>query len=388
MKIYFTLLIIICLLVIATTIKIKKVGEHENKLDEKIKSLFNVDEKEEGECKKLENKMIEKTKSAFSLTADGETQIPKKKTNPWQEYSKGDSAFLFDHLDDVLQSIIANKYKKIYDAALEAQTKLFSSSSPPEDPYSYKYLLNIFLPNKYDASFPENKNRLAEVWPHFIRENWDNYITFPTFSEVCRDWSWVINKEGIKDFNKFDFNGDGRLDRKEFILYSIIMNKSLFGTKTAKQDYFYDDIFAELIDPMFMFIDCDKNGSVTSEEIWNGLRNLKRKNKDKYSLFSCKLKMDMEKEYRTISINDFILTNGKKKKAEVNLEEFRTGILLGYWKRQTRADKIVTDDTFAYKNERWIDDGKDDKMCLNIKFFLKENAKMRKATKAEINEKQ
>ena len=46
----------------------------------------------------------------------------------------------------------------------------------------------------------------------------------------------------------------------------------------------------------------------------------------------------------------------KVREAFLNKEEFRSGILLGYWDRQTEKDQILFDDSRNLKVLRWKDD--------------------------------
>ena len=55
----------------------------------------------------------------------------------------------------------------------------------------------------------------------------------------------------------------------------------------------------------------------------------------------------------TASINDFILKNSKTKDGAITRNEFRVGMLLGYWDRQAENTAIHTDDKRNLKNLRW-----------------------------------
>jgi Ca2+-binding EF-hand superfamily protein len=394
MKIFYKLFIIVCIILIFHSIKISIRGDDNNKknnnnkkeiklnFEDKIKELFNIDDTEEGECKQVDIFLNKNTDDKYE--DGGKGNLPQPKENHWKNYAKGDAAYLFDHLDEVLQKIISTNFETLYKGALENQEKKKSSQ---DDLYSYKNLIHGFFQGKYDGATEENKNRLNEIFQDFSRDKWDHFITLLTIKEIINEWRWESSMTLKKVFDEYDFNGDGRLDRKEFILFSIIYNKSNFGKKTSDLKYSYENVISDFIDPMFMFFDCDKNKEVTAEEMWKGLKKLKRKNNNAYSLFSCKLMLDMEKEYRTISVNDFILLNSKNKNGVVDIEEFRTGILLGFWNRQVKSDKIVNNDEFTNKGERWTTDGKDDKFCLSIKFFMKESTKLRKKVKEEMNKK-
>jgi hypothetical protein len=59
---------------------------------------------------------------------------------------------------------------------------------------------------------------------------------------------------------------------------------------------------------------------------------------------------------RTAAINDFVLKNSKLKEGYVNREEFKQGILLGFWDRQTEKTGVLTGDERTMKSFRWRDE--------------------------------
>jgi hypothetical protein len=58
---------------------------------------------------------------------------------------------------------------------------------------------------------------------------------------------------------------------------------------------------------------------------------------------------------RTAAVNDFILKNTNVKNGLLNKSEFRTGVLLGFWDRQTDFWEIFEEDERTMKNLRWKD---------------------------------
>ena len=62
----------------------------------------------------------------------------------------------------------------------------------------------------------------------------------------------------------------------------------------------------------------------------------------------------------------------------LNRDEFRKGILLGYWNRQVQRIKINTDDSKNDKTKRWVN-GNIDIECVKIlKMVHKENTGLRR----------
>ena len=65
-------------------------------------------------------------------------------------------------------------------------------------------------------------------------------------------------------------------------------------------------------------------------------------------------------------MSDFVLKNHKAAEGFVNLDEFRMGVLLGFWDRQTDSVKIYKGDEKTLKNKRWLNEGLEDIECNRI----------------------
>jgi len=108
------------------------------------------------------------------------------------------------------------------------------------------------------------------------------------------------------------------------------------------------------------------DGLVSAENIWAGLRNLKRKDIKLYNMYSCEMPSTLNKGYHTTACNDFVLKNYASLNGILNLAEFRTGILLGYWDRHTDPNGVSTDDSKTLKPTRWGNNGTDDSICKQV----------------------
>jgi len=201
---------------------------------------------------------------------------------------------------------------------------------------------------------------------------WKNSVSVPQVYNIFEQWGWKkrpVDDNARKSVVFFDFNGDGRLDPSEFLYFAIVNNKKIFRQDSCSKNCFAD-LFANIIDPLFAFIDCDGDGWVNAENMWFGLRNLRRTSDDLYNIYKCLLPTQFNSEYRTISMNDFILKNYEKHDGYVNIDEFRRGILIGYLDRNVDDTRIYTDDTRNHKADRWGGSGATDTQCDKMKTFL------------------
>ena len=119
-----------------------------------------------------------------------------------REYGFGDSAYLFDYLEEFLRDKIVSEFYSIYNAALGA----------------------IPLSNCTEMYNPENLEG----------------VTYCQLDKVIRDWRWKT-KDTPKDlFQQFDFNFNGVLDAREFILLTIEANKYAFQEQIFTCDHCFE----------------------------------------------------------------------------------------------------------------------------------------------------
>jgi hypothetical protein len=294
--------------------------------------------------------------------------IPKKKTNYYEKKKMGweASAYFFDYIDPVFQKEISDELRRIF---LEAQ-----KISPPQgfkDPYSLEGILGINLANK--PSEGEMMAKLKSLWPAFNENMWRASITTGQIASIIEQWSWNFDTSNTNPaktiVDKFDFNGDGRLNTREFLLAMIENNKKVIdGAKKCKNCM--ENIIMNKIDPLFMYIDCASMNIITAEEIWNALPKLKRNPVKGFDIFNCHLESG---KYRTSAINDFILKAHKIVDGKITKEEFRHGILMGYWDRQTDETEVFSTDAKNLKMYRWDQTGETDIICSKIQASIRKS---------------
>jgi len=188
-------------------------------------------------------------------------------------------------------------------------------------------------------------------------------ITVPQLYRIVQDWHWDYNTAedewARKLLDKYDFDGDGRLNAKEFILFSIVHNKRVLGSKRCEHCYY--EIIHNRIDPIYSFMDCTSSNKISAEDMWGAFQHLRKSNK--YNIYGCLL---TNKKYRTSAMNDFVLKNMHLNEGYVSKEEFAKGILLGYWDRQTSPERIFTNDAKTFKSLRWDRKGMIDIVCRRL----------------------
>ncbi len=283
-----------------------------------------------------------------------------------KEWGFGQSSYLFDFLDPSLRPLILKDFNDIYKAF---------KGYPSNDTQVYKDPYNLKKPIPKDID-PISRQQLIEQMLHF-NKNLDADVYKLSVNAVQLNFGikknkWYIDK-GVDDYAKsfikdFDMNSDGRLNARELILGSIWHNKKILSSDECT--LCYADL-VDKIDGIFSYIDCDKDGLISSEDIYEHLQYLRR-DTSKWNYFS----LANQATIRTAVSNDFILKNMSSVRGMLNKPEFRLGVLLGFWDRQTEEHRIVVDDSKNLKKLRWKDDDIVDLMAMNyIKDKLTKEAK-------------
>jgi hypothetical protein len=208
--------------------------------------------------------------------------------------------------------------------------------------------------DKVDPQVYKKSVNIVQLYHGFKNMNWKGSESLRSPLEFLRE---------------YDMNNDGRLSPRELILGAIMNNKSILGNDICK--LCFEEIIDQ-IDGVFTYMDCGAEGAISSEQLWNGLPKLRRMTK-KTNFFDL---ADIA-TIRTAVTNDFILKNMNAVQGKVNKNEFRLGILLGYWDRQTDDFGIIKDDSKNMKKIRWSEDDTIDNVALKY---------VRQATETKANQ--
>ena len=269
-----------------------------------------------------------------------------KRSKFWwvKKWGYGPISYFFDFLDPVLRDIVTKEFDSLYKDALTFPNEMDGFS----DPFDFKRIIS-----QNNSNLSKKMIKKIEIFT----KNYDSTIyemsaNTVQIKQALSKWKWALNPGDPSVYQRFvtkyDMNFDGRLNAREIILGSLYQNKQTVGSSLCEHCYFE---VSKTLDAMFLYLDCDNDGLLSSEEIWTNLRSFKR-DSEKWNIFS----FGNDENIRTAAINDFILKNMNIVKGKITRAEFRVGILLGFWDRQTEKTKILTDDSRNMKNLRWEQD--------------------------------
>jgi hypothetical protein len=348
-------------------------AEYIQSLDKRIQSLFN-----NYDSRKCAYGWAgsSSSKKKFYNETDYHTPKPNKITKKrFHKRGKGKVSYIFDYLDQIFQNEITTEFERIWKEAKEI--KIMDKTY--EDAYDINKIMTIYnkiyLDNKFDFDFnldykrmsiEEVRARMSKISPQFNFTIWNNSINMQQINSIIYQWKYFENKtygdyaKYVVDF--YDMDGDGRLNPREFILFTIHNNYKFLGNGLCKNCYM--KIFKEKLDAIFEFIDCNQSGDASTEDLWEGLSFIKRENPEIFNMYKCNIN---GAKLRTPSINALILKNSVGKMGYLDKQEFVKGILLGFWDRQTDKTGIYKGDQLNNKHSRWGQNGTIDIFCETLK---------------------
>jgi hypothetical protein len=251
------------------------------------------------------------------------------------------AAYFFDFLDPVLRKDVVKEFN-----AIVKDIKAFPATDKKvADPFDYKKLL---AKGKGNLSKKQIK-MLKKFTTNYDAKTYDASANLPQIAAALNKWKWQVSTEDPTFFmrfvQKYDMNFDGRLSPREFILSSLDYNRQTVGSSLCTHCYFEQ---GKTLDALFLYLDCDNNGLLSAEEIWHNIVNIKR-DTNKWNMFA----FGTNQSIRTSAVNDFILKNSKTKEGYLTRNEFRVGMLLGFWDRQADNIKVFEKDERSLKRLRW-----------------------------------
>lgn len=257
------------------------------------------------------------------------------------------SAYFFDYLDSAISLHIIKEFNHAwYDAKKE---KLYS-----EDEYNDTYSLS-------------DQNLI------FNKTEFENSITTRTIFALIQNKKINIDSLRLSSsssdiplsiVSEYDFNGDGRLNAKEYLNLIIDISVADMGKSTNRP---FKNLIDILISKLFEASDLCHNGYVKAEGIWKAMRNLKRSEKEKFNIYQCNV--NRKGNFRTSAVNDFVIKMMNERDGMLNRKEFTKGILYGYLNRNVRGVDIYYKDEINMKESRW-NKGKDE-VCEKIVSYYK-----------------
>ena len=208
---------------------------------------------------------------------------------------------------------------------------------------------------------------------HFDKTIFENSITPIQVLHIMREWGWGLVGDDILEIKKivdtYDFNGDGNLNPEEFTIFQIHSTIKM-GHQCLK--HCLKNIIDKVLEPLFMYLDCDSDGYINSKNLWDGLKNVFRGTTNKYNMYGCEFPVELNKNYRTNSVNDLVLKASKTADGFLNKKEFTQAILSGFWERQSDNKNYFVEnpDTILGLSARWGSGGIEDIECRNILLYF------------------
>ena len=261
-----------------------------------------------------------------------------------KQWGYGPVAYLFDFIDPIIRDMAVSEMDK-----LVKEIKLLPMVDLKyKDPYDFKKLIS------QDSTLLNSRilRMLKKFTQNYDPQVYDSSVNAVQVRQAFINWKWNgdISNPNLpaKFVKRFDMNFDGRLNPREIVLGALIHNKGMIGTQICENCF---NKSSQILQAIFLYLDCNDDGWLSAEEFWGNLKNMNR-GSERFNIFS----FGVDENIRTAAINDFIIKNGKTKEGFITKDEFRQGVLLGLWDRQTEKTRVIVDDSRTLKTLRWRDD--------------------------------
>ena len=256
---------------------------------------------------------------------------------------------------------ITSSFKKIYADALNIKP-----DSNYKDPYTLENMTQSSGSEEELIAKISSLTKNSQGKSTFDVKTWRSSVTVAQVNKILTEWKWYADRrlaDPAKSLvDKFDFNGDGRLSPKEFIIMMIRNNKHIVAENHCLNCL--AEIIKNTIDPIFLYLDCSSTNKINAENIWTNLQKLKRSTPNSFNFYKCDYNGG---SFRTSAVNDFIIKAKNTMDWYISKSEFRLAILQGYWSRHVDDHGVYENCSLNMKNLRWSQDGAIDKICENLK---------------------
>ena len=300
---------------------------------------------------------------ALALSSKINKDNPSRLLEKANGYSTQDVAYIFDFFDPVMQKDIIKKFEKVYlDAISMKLDNEYLSHNNYEINQNNLHLLK-------DSSYKSEGTLPIRV---------PGEVTAPQLQSIIKEWGWTNPFPSTTNYaerilRQYDSDKNGSLNAEEFLTLSVLLNRHHRNAQRCSKHCYYS-LFKSSIDPLFKLADEDGDKLLTAEELFNGMKRLSRKNMDQYNIYKCVTRNTaLPKFIHTSAMNGFVLKNYESKEGFVNIDEFRTGVLMGYINRQVDKNIIYRGDEKNQKNRRWRENGTIDIECEKIMQYVKDD---------------
>lgn len=303
--------------------------------------------------------------SLFALTLSSKLNKdnPSRLLEKANGYSTQDVAYVFDFFDPVIQKDIVKKFEKVY---LDAISMKLDNEFHSHNNYQINKTNHHLLK---DLSYKQERSLPVKV---------PGEVTAGQLQSIIKEWGWTNPYPSTINFaerilRQYDSDKNGALNAEEFLTLSVLLNRHHRNSQRCSK-HCYRSLFKSSIDPLFKLADEDGDKLLTAEELFNGMKRLSRQNLDQYNIYKCVTRNTaLPKFIHTSAMNGFVLKNYESKEGFVNIDEFRTGVLMGYINRQVYKNVLYQGDEKNQKNLRWRDNGTIDIQCEKIMQYSKDD---------------